>query len=98
MGWFLDGKVSAVVGTHTHVQTNDARILHGGTAYITDVGMTGSRDGILGVEKDVVIRRFLTNLPGKFKVDEGSYQINAVCIDLQKNGKATKIKTVMITE
>ena len=60
MGWFLDGKVSAVVGTHTHVQTADERILPGGTAYITDVGMTGLYDGIIGVDKDAVLRRFLT--------------------------------------
>ena len=70
MGWFLDGKVSAVVGTHTHVQTNDARILPQGTAYLTDVGMTGPYDGILGMRREPVIEKFLTALPKRFEVVE----------------------------
>src|SRR5690606_34066913 len=68
MGWYLDGRVTAVVGTHTHVQTADNRILPNGTAYITDVGMTGPYDGILGVERETVIRKFLTQLPARFEV------------------------------
>ncbi len=66
MGWYLDGRVSAVVGTHTHVQTADNRILPGGTGYLTDVGMTGPYDGILGMEKEAVLKRFLTGLPVTF--------------------------------
>jgi metallophosphoesterase (TIGR00282 family) len=98
MGWHLDGRVSAVLGTHTHVQTNDARILSAGTAYITDVGMTGSHEGVLGVNKQVILQKFLTQLPARFTVDEGKYQINAVVIDLQSNGKASKITPIMIYE
>ncbi len=68
MGWFLDGKCSAVVGTHTHVQTADERVLPGGTAYITDVGMTGPMDSVIGVEKELIIEKFLTGLPTEFRV------------------------------
>ena len=71
MGWHLAGKVTAVVGTHTHVQTADEQILPGGTAYITDVGMTGPHDGIIGVEREPVIGRFLTGLPSRFEAAEG---------------------------
>jgi calcineurin-like phosphoesterase len=80
------------------VQTNDARILSAGTAYITDVGMTGSHEGVLGVNKQVILQKFLTQLPARFTVDEGKYQINAVVIDLQSNGKASKITPIMIYE
>ena len=66
MGWYLDGRVSAVVGTHTHVQTADNRILPGGTGYLSDVGMTGPYDGILGMEREAVLKRFLTSLPVSF--------------------------------
>src|SRR5690606_22298215 len=69
MGWYLDGRVSAVVGTHTHVQTNDARILPRGTAYQTDVGMTGAMDGSIGMRQDMVLKKFLTQLPVRFEVD-----------------------------
>src|SRR2546423_13161600 len=68
MGWYLDGRVSAVVGTHTHVQTADNRVLPGGTGYLSDVGMTGPYDGILGVEREAVLKRFLTSLPVRFEV------------------------------
>ncbi|MHB1652743.1 MAG: TIGR00282 family metallophosphoesterase [Desulfitobacteriaceae bacterium] len=95
LGWFLDGKVTAVLGTHTHVQTADARLLEQGTAYITDVGMTGPRDSVLGVKKEVVINRFLTQLPVKFEVAGGVLQLNAVVIDIDEtNGKARYIQTV----
>src|SRR5699024_2519037 len=70
MGWYCDGRISTVVGTHTHVQTADERILPGGTAYISDVGMTGSYDGILGVEQEAVLKRFLTQLPVRFEVEK----------------------------
>src|SRR5699024_2566130 len=82
MGYYLDGRVNAVVGTHTHVQTNDAARLPNGTVYITDVGMTGFKDGILGIRKDEVIRRFITNLPERHVVpDEGKGVISGVIID-----------------
>jgi metallophosphoesterase (TIGR00282 family) len=82
MGWYLDGKVHAVLGTHTHVQTSDERVLPGGTAYITDVGMTGPRDSILGVEKEVVIKKFITSLPARFEVASGDVILGAVIIHL----------------
>ena len=85
MGYHLDGRVNAVVGTHTHVQTNDAARLPNGTVYITDVGMTGFKDGILGIRKDEVIRRFITNLPERHVVpDEGKGVISGVIIDTDK--------------
>ncbi len=95
MGWFLNGRVSAVCGTHTHVQTADERILPGGTAYITDVGMTGPRDSVIGVKKETVIERFLTQMPRRFEVPEGLYQFNAVLIDIDENsGLATSIERI----
>jgi len=93
MGWMLDGKVSAVVGTHTHVQTNDARILPKGTAYITDVGMCGPRDGVLGVDKNIIMNRFLNALPSKFNQDESEGMINGVYIELD-GSQALSIKPV----
>lgn len=100
MGWYLDGRVSAVVGTHTHVQTADNRVLPGGTAYISDVGMTGPYDGILGVEKEAVLKRFLTNLPVRFEVPKaGRSQLNGVFIELdKKTGLAKKISRILINE
>ncbi|MFC0471979.1 TIGR00282 family metallophosphoesterase [Halalkalibacter kiskunsagensis] len=99
MGWYLDGRVSAVVGTHTHVQTSDERILPKGTAYLTDVGMTGPYDGILGVEKEAVLHKFLTNLPVRFEVAEGREQLSGVIIDINpKTGLATSIKRIQINE
>ncbi|PLR84285.1 TIGR00282 family metallophosphoesterase [Bacillus canaveralius] len=100
MGWYLDGRVSAVVGTHTHVQTADERILPAGTAFLTDVGMTGPYDGILGVERDAVLKRFLTALPVRFEVTkEGRTQLSAVIIDIDKqDGKAKKIQTILVND
>ncbi|WP_102346869.1 TIGR00282 family metallophosphoesterase [Bacillus sp. Marseille-P3661] len=99
MGWYLNGRVTAVVGTHTHVQTADYRILPDGTAYITDVGMTGPYDGILGVERDAVLKKFLTNLPVRFEVTNGREQLNAVIIDVDsKTGKAKSIQPILINE
>lgn len=99
-GWFVDGDVSAVVGTHTHTQTADERILPQGTAYITDVGMTGPYDAILGVEKETIIQRFLTNLPAKFEVDKkGSAQLNGCIIDIdEKTGQAKNIERIIIND
>lgn len=81
MGWHLDGRASAVVGTHTHVQTNDNRILPQGTGYVTDVGMVGPRDGILGMERNAVLYKFETQLPVRFVVDEGKWHFHAVVFD-----------------
>lgn len=100
MGWYLDGRVSAVIGTHTHVQTADNRILPGGTAYMTDVGMTGPYDGILGMEREAVIRKFLTSMPSRFEVPkEGRSVLSGVLIDLDvKTGRAVKTERILINE
>ena len=100
MGWFLDGKVSAVVGTHTHVQTADDRILPQGTGYITDIGMTGPRNGVLGMNKEAVLNKFLTSLPQRFEVDSGEHwQLNAVLFDIDlDSGKATHIERIFLDE
>jgi metallophosphoesterase (TIGR00282 family) len=99
LGWFLDGQVSAVVGTHTHVQTADNRILPGGTAFITDVGMTGPYDGILGIEREPVIKKFLTNLPVRFEVTNGRTQLSGVVVDIDdKTGKARSIDRILVND
>jgi len=82
MGWYLDGRASAVVGTHTHIPTADARILPGGTAYVTDVGMVGPRDGCIGMDKDVVIQRFLSGVPNRFVVASGPVTFNSVLVTI----------------
>jgi hypothetical protein len=81
MGWYLDGRVSAVVGTHTHVATADEHILPGGTAYITDVGMTGPHDSVIGMDKTAIIKRFLDGMPARFEVATGDVQMNAVLVE-----------------
>jgi len=92
MGWYLDGRVSAVVGTHTHVPTADERILPNGTAYITDVGMTGPHDSVIGMEKGSIIKRFLDGLPARFEVATGDIQMNAVLIEVDSlSGRAVSI-------
>ncbi|MCR8630732.1 MULTISPECIES: TIGR00282 family metallophosphoesterase [Paenibacillus] len=99
MGWHLDGKVSAVVGTHTHVQTHDERLLPSGTAYVTDVGMVGPQDGILGMERTAVMQKFRTQLPVRFVVDEGKWHFHAVCIDLDPiSGLGKKIQLIRMDE
>jgi len=99
MGWYLDGRVSAVVGTHTHVQTADNRILPKGTAYITDVGMTGPYDGILGVDREAVLKKFLTALPVRFEVTAGRSQLNGVLIEIdERTGKAKSIERILISD
>lgn len=99
MGWHLDGKVSALVGTHTHVQTHDERILPKGTAYVTDVGMVGSSEGVLGMERESVLQKFKTALPVRFLADEGKWHFHAVCIDLDKaSGLASKIQLIRMYE
>ena len=88
---YLDGRVSAVVGTHTHVLTADEQILPQGTAYITDLGMCGPLNGILGVEPQVVINKFLTQLPARFSVAKGPAQLSGVVITLNSQGSADQI-------
>ena len=95
LGYFLDGKVTAILGTHTHVQTADERILPQGTAYITDIGMTGPEDSVLGVKKEIIIEKFLTQLPKSHKVALGNMIFSAVLIEIDLKTKiATKIKRI----
>ncbi len=95
MGWYLAGKVSAVVGTHTHVQTADECILPGGTAYITDLGMTGPRESVIGVKKEIIIDRFITRLPQRFEIATGLFQFNAVVVDIdEETGEASSISRI----
>jgi len=95
MGWFLNGKVSVVVGTHTHVQTSDERILDEGTAYISDVGMTGPMASVIGVRRQVAIHRFLTQIPWKYDVATGEIELQAVVIEVDsQTGKASDIQRI----
>ena len=86
MGWYLDGRVTAVIGTHTHVATADERVLPKGTAYITDVGMTGPHDGVIGMERAGILKKFLDALPTRFEVATGNVQMNAVLIETDDAG------------
>jgi metallophosphoesterase (TIGR00282 family) len=95
MGHYLDGRVTAVLGTHTHVQTSDGRVLPGGTAYMTDVGMTGPRDSVIGVRTEVILRRFITELPQQFEVAEGPVRLDAALISAD-GGRATSIDPVNV--
>lgn len=99
MGWYLDGKVAAVVGTHTHVQTADARILPKGTAYITDLGMTGPLNSVLGMDRDIIINKFLTQMPTRFEVESGPYTFQGVVItyDLM-NRRSVSIERIFTNE
>jgi len=95
LGWYLDGKVSAVVGTHTHVQTADERILPRGTAYISDAGMTGPFDSVIGLEVEVAIKRFVTQLPEKYMVATSNTRLNGVVIEIDATtGRAKSIKRI----
>jgi metallophosphoesterase (TIGR00282 family) len=95
MGWYLDGRASAVVGTHTHIPTADARILPKGTAYVTDVGMVGPRDGCIGMDRDIVIQRFLTGVPNRFQVASGPVTFNSVLVNIDAStGRATSIQRI----
>jgi metallophosphoesterase (TIGR00282 family) len=99
LGWYLDGRVTAVIGTHTHVPTADERVLPGGTAYQTDVGMSGPFDSVIGVEKDQIINRFLTGMPGKFEAAKGDPRMCAVLIECDGGtGKALSIQRIMLGE
>lgn len=95
--WYVDGRASAVIGTHTHVQTADERVLPGGTAFITDAGMTGPLDSVIGVKKEEAIARFLYQSPHKFTVPKGPVHLNAVVIDVDAaTGKAASIERVRL--
>ena len=97
LGWYLDGRVTAVVGTHTHVPTADERVLPNGTAYITDVGMTGPFDGVIGVKKELVVGKFLNNMPVRFEAATGDVRLCAVIIDCDETtGRARAIERVMV--
>jgi len=99
LSYYLDGKVAAVIGTHTHVQTADERILAGGTACLTDVGMTGPHDGVIGIEKDAIIARFVSGLPGRFETASGDPRLNAVTITVDAStGRATAIQRISLSE
>ncbi len=95
MGWHLDGRVTAVIGTHTHVQTADERVLPGGTAYLTDAGMTGPHDSIIGMEKEPSLARFLNGMPARFEPAAGNPRLNGAIIEADdKTGRATKITRI----
>jgi metallophosphoesterase (TIGR00282 family) len=95
LAWHLDGRVSCVIGTHTHVQTSDERILPFGTGFITDVGMTGPYEGIIGVKREIIIDKFLTHMPVKFEVAKGKLQFNAVILEIdEKSGKTLNIQRI----
>ncbi len=99
MGWYLDGRVTAVLGTHTHVPTADARVLPGGTAFQTDVGMSGPYDSVIGVEKDLVLHRFLTGMPAKFEAAKGDPRMAATLITCDgARGRATAVQTFLMGE
>ncbi len=92
LGWYLDGRVSAVLGTHTHIPTADSRLLPQGTAYISDIGMVGPKDSSLGTDKEIALKRFLTQIPLKLEVAKGPVEVNAVLLKIGQKGKAEKIK------
>ena len=99
MGWHLDGKVTAVVGTHTHVQTADDRVLPRGTAFLTDVGMTGPHDSIIGVQVEVALSRFLTGMPSRFETAEGNPRLNAVIVEAdEESGRALDIERLSYSQ
>ena len=99
LGWFLDGRVTAVLGTHTHIATADERILNNGTAYQTDVGMSGPYDSVIGVERDLVLQRFLTGMPAKFEAAKGNPKMCATLIECDGNtGRAIGIRRFMLGE
>jgi metallophosphoesterase (TIGR00282 family) len=96
MGWHLDGRVAAVLGTHTHVPTADARVLPGGTAYITDVGMTGSRAGVIGVRREQALRGFTTQMPVRFDTADEDVWVMGAAVEIGDDGLARRIEQVMV--
>jgi 2',3'-cyclic-nucleotide 2'-phosphodiesterase len=98
LGWYLDGRVTAVIGTHTHVPTADERVLPDGTAYVTDVGMTGPYDGVIGVKKELVVNKFLNGMPVRFEPATGDVRFCAAVIDCdERTGKARTIERLMLS-
>lgn len=99
MGYYLDGRVSAVIGTHTHVQTADERVLPKGTAYITDAGMCGGKNSVLGVKQEIIIKKFIDNMPARFEYDPKEIELNGVVISVdQSTGKAQSIQRVSVAD
>lgn len=99
MGWYLNGRVTAVLGTHTHIPTADTRVLPGGTAYQTDVGMTGPYDSVIGVQKELVVQRFLTQMPARWEAAHGDVHFCGVLLDCDaESGRATAVERIMIPE
>jgi calcineurin-like phosphoesterase len=93
MGWYLNGRVTAVIGTHTHVPTADTRILSGGTAYQTDAGMTGPYDSVIGVDRDIILHRFLSAMPVRMEAAKAMVELHSVIIDAdQTTGRALSIR------
>jgi metallophosphoesterase (TIGR00282 family) len=98
-GWFFDGVVSAVIGTHTHVPTADERILPKGTGYITDVGMTGAYDSVIGIRKEIALKRFLLQMPAKFYISAGDVKFSAIFLEVDENdGKTKRIERIFRSE
>jgi metallophosphoesterase (TIGR00282 family) len=99
LGWHLDGRVTAVLGTHTHVPTADERVLPNGTAVQTDVGMTGPYDSVIGVQKELILQRFLTNMPSRFEPATGDVRLCGAVIDCdEQTGRARSIERIMVRE
>jgi calcineurin-like phosphoesterase len=99
MGWYLDGRVTAVIGTHTHVPTADERVLPKGTAYLTDVGMTGPYDSVIGVDKQLILQRFLTSLPVRFEAAKDDPRFCAALIECDPtSGKASRIERIFLKQ
>jgi metallophosphoesterase (TIGR00282 family) len=96
MGWHLDGRVTACVGTHTHVATADARVLPGGTAYVTDVGMTGPRGGVIGVKRELAVERFLTLTNVRFETSDDDPWLNALLVEASDDGRATRVEQLIM--
>jgi 2',3'-cyclic-nucleotide 2'-phosphodiesterase len=99
IGYFLDGKVTAVVGTHTHVPTCDHRLFPKGTAYCSDIGMTGPYDSVIGVEKETILARFVTGMPGRFETAKGDPRLAAVLVTADpETGRATRVDRMLLSE
>jgi metallophosphoesterase (TIGR00282 family) len=96
LAWYLDGRVSAVIGTHTHVQTADERLLPKGSGYLTDAGMTGPHDGVIGMDRQVILTRFLSQLPQKFKVASQNIQLQGVVIDCASEGRCRELTRIQL--
>ena len=96
MGWHLDGRVTACIGTHTHVPTADARVLPGGTAYITDAGMTGPRGGVIGVKRELALERFLSMTNVRFETSDDDPWLNGLLVEADGDGRATSVEQLLL--